>query len=552
MLDLLFETSWEVCNKVGGIYAVLSTKAKTLQQLYKDKVIFIGPDIWSPGNDSPFFIESKTLLSDWKKQAVFPSGMKVRIGTWDVPGKPMVILVDYKSLYSFKNELYAEMWNHFSVDSLHGYGDYDESCVFAYGAALVIESIVLWKRGVVKNVVAHFEEWTTGMGLLYVKRHLAGVATVFTTHATSVGRSICGNGKPLYDYMSCYNGDQMAGELNMQSKHSLEKAAALAADSFTTVSEVTARECEQLLGRRPLVTPNAFEQNFVPRGEKSVKARKLARERMLKVAKALTGDNLDDSTMLIATSGRCEYRNKGIDVYLDALNVLRDQLNSLHSTNRKIVAFVLVPAWVESPRADLIASVKAGRTARLFNPIITHNLYDKEVDCIYTKMNFLGMHNEVGDSVKMIYVPSYLNGNDGIFNMTYYDLLPGLDITVFPSYYEPWGYTPLESSAFSVPTITTDLSGFGQWVLNNFTDGYMRIGVKVIHRTDSNYSDTVNEIVNGIENVYVMKEPEVRVLRKSAQTIAKAASWKNFINYYIDAYEKALVEADKRVYEDTF
>lgn len=200
-LDQLFETSWEVCNKVGGIYTVLSTKAKTLQKLYKDKTIFIGPDIWSEENPSPYFVESKTLLKEWREKAVFPEGMAVRVGRWDIPGKPIVILVKYQSLYSFKNQLYAEMWDRYKVDSLHSYGDYDESCIFAYAAALVIESYCFVNRDTLKNRIAHFDEWTTGMGLLYVKAHMPCVATIFTTHATSIGRSICGNNKPLYDYM---------------------------------------------------------------------------------------------------------------------------------------------------------------------------------------------------------------------------------------------------------------------------------------------------------------------------------------------------------------
>ena len=236
MLDLLFETSWEVCNKVGGIYAVLSTKAKTLQKRYKDNLIFIGPDLWSADNPSPSFIEGKTPLAAWQRKTGLPSGVRVRVGRWDVPGKPLAVLVTYDALYPYKNELYAEMWERYGVDSLHAYGDYDESCMFAYAAALVVESIVKWKDNPEMKVVAHFDEWTTGMGLLYVKSRLPHVATVFTTHATSIGRSICGNGKPLYDFMQGYFGDQMAEELNMQSKHSLEKAAAHAADAFTTVS----------------------------------------------------------------------------------------------------------------------------------------------------------------------------------------------------------------------------------------------------------------------------------------------------------------------------
>ena len=546
MLGLLFETSWEVCNKVGGIYAVLSTKAKTLKKQYKDNLIFIGPDLWTDDNPSPSFIEGKTPLAVWQRNTGLPSGVQVRVGHWDVPGKPIAVLVTYNALYPYKNELYADMWERYGVDSLHAYGDYDESCMFAYAASLVIESIIRWKNDPGLKVVAHFDEWTTGMGLLHLKSRMPQVATVFTTHATSIGRSICGNGKPLYDYMPGYFGDQMAEELNMQSKHSLEKAAAHAADAFTTVSEVTARECEQLLERRPLVTPNAFEQHFVPKGAKFTQQRVAARRRMLRVAQALTGQQFPDDTMLVATSGRLEMRNKGIDVFLDALSSLRDALGRVTSLQRKVVAFVLVPAWMKSPRTDLAENLVSRKPHRLFNPVITHNLHNPDADPVYNRINALGIHNEPQDMVTVIDVPSYLNGNDGIFDMAYYDLLAGLDAAVFPSYYEPWGYTPLESAAFGVPTITTDLAGFGQWVLDNCGDDSDKSGVKVVHRTDGNYAETVQTVVSGLINLYMMEPKLMKTVRKGARVTSQAASWDNFIKYYDEAYALALEQANSK------
>lgn len=540
MLDLLFETSWEVCNKVGGIYAVLSTKAKTLHKRYKDNLIFIGPDLWTVDTPSPYFVEDKTPLAQWQENALLPEGMRVRVGRWNVPGRPIALLVSYNTLYPYKNALYGEMWSRYRVDSLHAYGDYDESCMFAYAAALVIESIVKWKSNPDLRIIAHFDEWTTGMGLLYVKSHLPQVKTVFTTHATSIGRSICGNGKPLYDYMLGYNGDQMAGELNMQSKHSLEKAAAHAADAFTTVSNVTARECEQLLERHPLVTPNAFEQNFVPKGAKFAQSRAAARQRLLQVAGALTGENYPANTMLVATSGRLEMRNKGIDIYLDALSALRDSLGHMANRRRRVVAFVLVPAWMKSARADVADALASGKPHRQFDPVITHNLHNPDSDPVYRRINDLGFHNEGLDMVTVIDVPSYLNGDDGIIDMSYYDLLPGLDAAVFPSYYEPWGYTPLESAAFGVPTITTDLAGLGQWVLDNYGDNPAKCGVKVIHRTDGNYGETVHAVAASLVKLYEMKPKEAEQIGKVAHVTSKVASWDNFIKYYDLAYAQAL------------
>ena len=527
--DILFEVSWEVCNKVGGIYAVLSTKAKTLQKQMKDSVIFIGPDLWSE-TESPYFKESKTLLGEWTKKAKLPNGISVRIGRWDIPGKPIAILVKYNSLFEKKDELYGKIWNEYKVDSLHAYGDYDESCMFGWGSALVIESLAkhFGKR---KKMVAHFNEWTVGMGLLCVKTDMPNVATVFTTHATSIGRSICGNGKPLYDYMAGYNGDQMAEELNMQSKHSLEKTAAHQADAFTTVSEVTARECRQLLEINPYVTPNAFEQNFVPKGEKYNSARKAAREKMLAVASCLLGEKFSDDTLIVATSGRNEFRNKGLDAFIDAMNVVR---NDLRNSERKVLAFMMVPA----------ESLKTGNAVRQEDTLLTHEIFNYNSDSIYQKMKSLGFTNFIEEHVKLIYVPCYLNGNDGIFDMSYYDLIPGFDLTVFASYYEPWGYTPLESIAFGVPTVTTDLAGFGQWIKDNFEGD--KCGVKVIHRTDSNYSELVHEISSTIKHFAGMPAEATITLCKAAQRTAKEASWDNFIKYYQEVYSAALINAKNR------
>lgn len=539
MPEYLFEVSWEVCNKVGGIYAVLSTKAKTLQKQMKDRVVFVGPDLWAE-SESPYFKESKTLLKDWIKSANLPFGIEVRVGRWDIPGKPIAILVKYKSLFEKKDELYGKMWNEYKVDSLHAYGDYDESCMFAYGSALVIESLAK-HIGQNKKMVAHFNEWTVGLGLLYLRSSMPSVATVFTTHATSIGRSICGNNKPLYDYMSGYNGDQMAEELNMQSKHSLEKTAAHEADAFTTVSEVTARECRQLLEIDPIVTPNAFEQNFVAKGEKYNIARKAAREKMLAVASALLGEDFKDDTFIVATSGRNEFRNKGLDAFIDAINVLR---TDLRDSDRKVLAFMMVPAWTDKPNKGLVDALEAGKIVRQDNTLTTHDIFNFDSDNIYQKMRSLGFTNYIEDRVKLVYVPCYLNGSDGVFNMSYYDLIPGLDLSVFASYYEPWGYTPLESVAFGVPTITTDLAGFGQWVKDEYGD--KECGVKVLHRTDSNYDELVHGIADTIEGVFVKSQSEIKTIRAAAQKGSKNASWDNFMKYYQEAYDVALKNAKNR------
>jgi glycosyltransferase involved in cell wall biosynthesis len=541
-IDLIFETSWEVCNKIGGIYTVLSTKANTLQNLYEDKVIFVGPDVWSDENPSPFFIESKTKFSSWLKKTSFPYGITVRVGRWNVPGKPLALLVKFDGLYAVKDEFYGRMWQLYGVDSLHAYGDYDEACAFSRAAAIVIESFIKFNKldAMQSNIIAHFDEWTTGMGLLHIKDVMPNVATVFTTHATSIGRSICGNGKPLYDYMKGYFGNQMAQELNMEAKHSLEKAAAHNADCFTTVSDITAVECEQLLEKRPdVVTPNGFEADFVPAADVYAAKRSKARKKLLDVASALTGVKYDDNTFIVGTSGRCEYRNKGLDVFLDSMNLL-----SQNQANRKTIAFVMVPAWVNAARQDLVANLRKRNKARLNQPIITHTLYNDDSDPIVNRIRSLGFRNDESSNVTVIYVPCYISKKDGIFNVDYYDLLIGFDATVFPSYYEPWGYTPLESVAFGIPTITTSLSGFGSWINSSFKNSFLACGVNVIERTDSNYNDVCCNIVNSL--IELRESDKTEAITIASIKTANKAAWRNFIKFYDRAYTLAINKVIKR------
>ena len=543
--DYIFESSWEVCNKVGGIYTVLSTRANTLQQEMQDKVFFIGPDVWHE-NACPYFKEDAKLLADWKKTAT-EEGLKVKVGRWTVPGNPIAILVDFQKYYEKKNEIYGWLWENYQVDSLHAYGDYDEASMFSYAAGLVVESYYNFALTKKDKVIYHANEWMTGLGLLYVNNKLPQVGTIFTTHATSIGRSIAGNMKPLYDYLFAYNGDQMAGELNMQSKHSIEKQTAFHCDCFTTVSEITARECVELLDKKvDEVLPNGFDNSFVPANAATfTRKRKAARKRLLDVANALLGESLDDDTLIVSTSGRYEFRNKGVDVYIESMNrLLRDK-----ELKKKVLAFIEVPGWVGEPRQDLKERLDSGKQydTPLEVPQVTHWLHEMSHDNVLSMMKYYDMHNRKEDNVKVIFLPCYLDGNDGILNMTYYDIILGNDLCIYPSYYEPWGYTPLEAIAFKVPCITTDLAGFGQWV--NSEVGHaaeIKDGVKVIHRTDYNYSEVADAIKDTVAEFSAMTKKQVSDARSAAEKLSKKALWSEFIKYYHEAYDIALRKAEER------
>lgn len=542
--EYLFESSWEVCNKVGGIYTVLSTKAHTLQQSFKDKLIFIGPDVWDNTN-APDFIEDDVLFADWKTYTKTTENLKVKVGRWNVPGTPPVILVDFKPFFKERDAFFYSMWESFRVDSIHAYGDYDESCIFAYAVGKVIESFYHFYKLEDKKVAALFNEWMLGMGALYIQKQLPAIATLFTTHATSIGRSIAGNNKALYAYMDGYNGDQMAGELNMEAKHSLEKQTALHVDCFTTVSDITARECKQLLDKAPdIVTPNGFEPNFVPTDKEYDKKRTAARRDLLNVAEKLLGCPISPDAFLVSTSGRYEYRNKGIDVFIEAMNRVRTS----GRLQREVVAFIMVPAWVRDARADLkeVIDKNIRTTSPMQMPFVTHWLNLMEQDKVLNYISHSGFTNSAADKLKIIFVPCYLDGRDGIFNKPYYDLLIGMDATVYPSYYEPWGYTPLESIAFGIPTITTDLAGFGLWAKKHVTGNNISEGVAVVNRDDFNYFEVADAITSSILTLAGKDKKEAEDIRKRSFCLAAKAEWSKFIVYYEEAFRIALEHANKR------
>ncbi len=504
--DYIFETSWEVCNKVGGIYAVLSTRARSMQQLCPDRVVFFGPDLKEQSDK--FFTEDSSVLKGWKEfrdKGAQNRCLACRVGRWEVPGKPIAVLINYDNLWLQKNEIYGWAWEHFGVKSHAAYGDYDASSLFGFAAGMVMESIYKWimKEESGKLFVAHANEWQTAFAILYLRKHCPKIGTLFTTHATGIGRSIAGNGKPLYDYFEGYHGDQMADELNMVSKHSAEKMAAHWADCFTTVSDITARECKQLLDKAPdVVTPNGFEPDFVPQGRALALARARARKSLLEYAREMNVE-IQGEPLLIGIAGRQEWKNKGIDVFLDAMTRL--------GVGKQVIAFVMIP---------------------------------------YLNNDGL-INNELMNGVKVLFVPYYLDGHDPIFKKTYYELLVGLDLTIFPSYYEPWGYTPHESVAFHVPTITTSLAGFGDWAATtNYqtptTKHQTPRGVTVIDRNDSNYDEVVEQVVDTVRCFLNASPKEMAAARKEAATIAQKGEWKFFFKAYLEAYDFALRARNRR------
>ncbi len=535
--DYLFETSWEVCNKVGGIHTAISTKAQILAEEFKDNYILIGPDVWKETHQNPEFIEDKFLYKSWR-EAAEDKGLHIKIGRWNIPGKPVVILIDFTLYFSEKDKIFTHFWERFKLDSLSGDWGYIEPAFFGYAAGLIIESFYDYNLSHHDKIVAQFHEWMTGTGILYLKEHIPQIGTVFTTHATVVGRCIAANGLPLYKNLENYSAEAIAKQFGVMAKFSLEKLCAQEADCFTTLSQITNNECSHFLEKEAdLLTPNGFDDSWVPAKEVFAEKRTASRVKLLEVASALTGQVYAKDSILILHNSRYEIRNKGIDIFIDALGMLNKQ----PKIPQTLIAFIAVPSGQNGPRKDLLDRLVTNEVGQpRQEEYSTHGLAEPENDLILRMIKSNGLLNRPEDKVKVVYIPTYLNGSDGIFNLNYYDLLIGFDGTVFPSYYEPWGYSALESLSYHIPTIITTLTGFGQWIKALFPT--VKDCTTVIERNDDNDLDVVENIVKHILNCASKSEKEIIKFRIKAYEISRSALWKNLIDNYKEAYSDALTE----------
>ena len=533
--DYLFESSWEVCNKVGGIYTTIATKARILSDELKDNYILIGPDVWKETHQNPEFIEDNFLFRSWREVAE-EEGFRIKVGRWNIPGKPAVILIDFTPYFSEKDKIFAHFWETYKLDSLSGDWDYIEPAFFGYAAGKIIESFYNFNLSYQDKIIAQFHEWMTGTAILYLKEHVPQVGTVFTTHATVIGRTIAANGLPLYKNLENYSAETIAKQFGVTAKFSLEKLSAQEADYFTTLSQVTNSECLHFLEKEAdLLTPYGFDDSWVASKEDFTEKRARAREKLLSVASALSGQQFSPDTILLLNSGRYEFRNKGIDLFIDALGMLNKQ-SKLEET---IVAYIAVSSGQNVPKKDLLdlLTVKDFSHPRM-EEYCTHGLTEPENDLILQKIKARGLLNRPEDKVKVVYIPTYLNGNDGVFNLDYYNLLIGFDGSVFPSYYEPFGYSALESLFFHIPTIITSLTGLGQWIKSLFPN--LRDCTGVIERNDDNDEVVVENIVRHIINCASKTEKEIIKSRVKAYEISRTAVWKNLIYNYKEAYSETL------------
>jgi len=541
--DYLFEVSWEVCNKIGGIHTVLSSKARTIVEEYKDNYIVIGPDLRQETWNNVEFIEYPSLFKSWQNHAK-NEGLNFRIGRWAIPGNPITILVDFTTFFATRDQIFAHFWETYKLDSLSGQWDYVEPVMFGYGAAKIIENFYQFNLYSRDKVVAQFHHWMSGSGILYLKEKLPEVATVFTVHGTTIANVYADSGHELYSKMSELDVPAIARDFGVVSKHSLEYNAAQHADILTSVGDITEMECEHILDRHPdFILYNGYDyrlidtDNFINKEEK-------AKDILINLAESLFNTRFEKDITIIAHSGRYQMRNKGIDMFIEIM----DSLNKSDNLQKPVLAFIIVPAPHTGPRYELISRLSnKDFTNPITNEYLTHVLNNEEGDDIMNMLKNSSLKNLPENKVKIIFIPCYLDGYDGILNQSYYEIINGFDMTISPSYYDPWGYTPTESLSYGIPTVTTDLTGFGLWVKNNLEN--ISKSLLIAERTDSSFRDTVNFISDFIINFSLTDIIEKHTLKEEALTLSLSWQWENIIINYKKAYDAALYKSEVRLPE---
>ncbi|MBL8722416.1 MAG: alpha-glucan family phosphorylase [Planctomycetes bacterium] len=539
----LFEISWEVCNKVGGIHTVLSSKAVTAVEAFGDDYVVVGPQLLGGTGVQPPFDEEPGH-EDFV-QSCRQLGVPVRIGRWRIPGRPRCILVGFSGLYEQKNGILSGLWERHKVDSIAGDWDYVEPVLFSIAAGMVIER--WWEEYLApfhRRAVVQAHEWMTGAALLYLQERIPSIGTVFTTHATMLGRALASLGITP-DPTAGDKGlggktvEELARQHGVQAKHSLEGVCARKADVFTTVSSITAAEAELLHQRKaePLL-PNGIDLSVVD--QLAAGDRKATRRELERVAKALLGEEVGDAAF-VALAGRYEFHNKGIELLLDAVGELQQH------KGKRVVVWLLVPSGNSGLRGELRDRLSGNGISSAIGTgplgLCTHNLFDEARDPVHVHCKRLGLDNRLGSRVKVVQVPIYLRPDDGLFGREYEAVLAAMDLGAYPSYYEPWGYTPQEALAVGIPTVTTDLAGFGRWAVSAGLGP--ADGITVLKRERVPYKEVTAATVAALE-AWLDRAHGDEALRTRCRAAAGRTSWRDLFANYRTGYAQALAAVQKR------
>jgi len=584
---LLFEVSWEVCSQVGGIYTVLRSKVPATVRRWGDAYCLIGPYREASAN-----IEFEPQIPAGPIQEAFTDlsrmGIRLHFGRWLVTGHPQLLLIDTGSVSPRLAEIKYYLWKDNGITSPQGDYEFDE--IVGFGS-VVTEFLTALQRQLPKlALLAHFHEWQGAAALPMLRHRQAQIATVFTTHATLVGRSLGSADANIYDHLGQIDAGAMAGSRGFGHRHALEGAAVQSADVFTTVSGITGLEAQHFLGRKPdVVLPNGLnverfaaphEFQVLHRGSKQI----IHEFVMGHFFPSYTFDL--DRTLYVFTAGRYEYRNKGLDVFIEALYELNRRLKADGAAST-VVAFIVTRTPYRAINVetlnrqamfnelrDTCESIQEDMGQRLFHTvvtgrmptleelldesasirlrrimhawrsdmpptIVTHDLVDDANDAVLCHLRHRRLWNLAEDRVKVVFHPEFMSVTSPLLGMDYDQFLRGCHVGVFPSYYEPWGYTPLECMVRGIPAITSDLSGFGDYVMEHFPD-HDSNGMFVARRRGVSFQATVGQVAEWLYGLTRMSRRDRIALRNKVESHAHFFDWNNLIGYYVTAHKMAL------------
>lgn len=525
--DFLIEISWEVCQRIGGIHTVIKTKAHILESLFGINYILIGPDIQRDYPEEELFTEDNRIFSQWVAEAR-RQGLIFRVGRWLIPGNPIAILVDYSQYYLKKDSIFYLMWEKYKLDSLSGGWDYIEPALFGYAAAQVVKSFYDYYINAYDKFVVHLHEWKTGLALLEIKAQIPQAAVIFTTHDSVPGRVVSAANVDIFS--QDIDVEEIITRNGKRSHYALERLCLMHADCYTAVSKIHADEMKRFYDKSEcLITKNGFRRPVAIQNIHEYKAKN--RQRIYEVLYRIFGKSPSDDALLVIHSGRYEIRNKGTDVVLDAFGKFKEQLTG---EQREIILLLSVPA----NHSGAVDFVKIREEAGNFSvPIVTHHLLAYDEEPIIQKIHHYHFNQTLNDKVKIIFIPAWLDGNDGVFNMHYYEVLSACDVGLFPSLYEPWGYTPMEALFYGVMSLTTDRAGFGLWYRDQFDDNQI---LRVISRNVHNDEETIAEIIRFTDFYYRMPREQYTEYIERTQSVLKHCLWDEFIHDYYQAYHRAI------------
>jgi glycogen synthase len=589
---LLTEVAWEVCNQVGGIYTVIRSKVPSMIERWGDSYCLIGPYFhhhaqaeFEPTDDySGPFGQAVLLMRNL--------GFEVHYGHWLVTGKPLVVLLNPYNVYDRLGEIKFMLWENHHIPTPGNDDLLNQVEAFGYMVKTYLQLLV--QPDVTdKRVVAHFHEWMVGTAIPELRRERVDLRIVFTTHATLLGRYLAMNDPAFYDHLAYVDWFKEAVHFNIETAVRIERAAAHGAHIFSTVSEVTARECTFLLERIPdVILPNGLNiQRFIALHEHQILHQRY-KEKIHQFAMAHFFQSFPfdlDQTLYFFTSGRYEYRNKGFDVTLEALARLNYRMQQAGIKKTVVMFFVtkqpyhsVNPAVLQShammeelretcvaiqeevgrklfsaaasstefklpPLNDFVEDywqLRYRRTLQSWKthqlpPVVTHNLVNDGTDEILHFLRSANLVNNAHDRVKVVYHPDFISATNPLFGLDYGQFVRGCHLGIFPSYYEPWGYTPLECIARGVPAVTSDLSGFGDYVINKMV-GKAEKGILVVKRRNRSFEDAASQLANFLFEYVKYGQRERIALRNQVESSSEEFDWKNLTRYYTKAYQLVL------------